>query len=144
MTKLYAFAFWNIRQFFKRMYDDGYADWKALAVIGCTEILGIMAAVFMVSIAVGYKLLPSSKPVLWILGAGISLGIAGINYYMLRFENKWTRFEREFNSYSTGVRILSGIAIAAVVMATIFTAFASAAAAGRLPGNSTEISLSNF
>jgi hypothetical protein len=140
MTKVLAFVFWALRGFFRGfLYDDGYSDWKALALISCTEILGIMTGIFITSLAVGHRLLPTSKPILWVLGVGIALGTMGANYYMLRFENRWARFETEFQAYSMGARILSGIAIVVVFVILAVTAIASATAVGHLPVHPTAI-----
>ena len=42
-TKLLAFVYWILSEFFIAMYDDGYSDWKALVIICCTQIAGIIA-----------------------------------------------------------------------------------------------------
>ena len=40
---LLAFVFWELRGFFRNfLYDDGYSDWKALAVIVRTELIGML------------------------------------------------------------------------------------------------------
>jgi hypothetical protein len=64
--------------------------------------------------------------------AGLSLAITGTNYYLLRFENKWARFQPEFQGYSAVARILGGLAIAVVVMGIAIAAIASATAVGHL------------
>jgi archaellum biogenesis protein FlaJ (TadC family) len=142
MTKLYAFVFWNIRGFFKGMYDDGYAGLKAQALMGSTEVLGIVAIANILSILVGRDVLPESTPSLVLLGAGTCIGIATLNYRLLS-ENKWARFDSEFKNYSAGKKIFGRLAIIAVIIGIMAIFLASGAAFRHLLGVPTSASAPN-
>jgi hypothetical protein len=134
MTKLLAFVFWELRGFFRDfLYDDGYSDWKALAVMCCVEIMAIMAAVFIASLILGHRILPNSKLSEYLWAIGIGTAVAAINYYVLQVDDRWARFKPEFEGYSARGRFLGRLAIFAAIIAIAAAALFSAAAAKHLP-----------
>jgi len=144
ITKLLAFVFWDIRRFFKFMYDDGLAEFKALAVIVCAEILGVFATASMISVFLGYKILPTSKPLFFLLAIGLSLGVTGMNYYLFSYRRSSAQFEAEFENYSVRARLIGNLAVLAVICAIFAATLIFTGLARHLPPNRSPISPSDF
>jgi multisubunit Na+/H+ antiporter MnhB subunit len=133
-TKLLAFAYWELRRFFRTfLHDDGYSDWKALAVICCAQLGGIMAAVSVISIILGHRILPASRASMYSFAIALACGVTAVNYYALRFQNKWARFEAEFEHYSARAQTLGRLAVFVAVIVIAVTTLLAAAAASHLP-----------
>lgn len=111
-----AFAYWGLRRLARELSDDGYSDWKALAVICLVEVFLLVSAISFMSVHLG----PSA--VAWIMqwklyGAIlITVGVVGSNYYLLRFKEQCAQYEPEFRSYSRPKRALGYAAVAGVVL----------------------------
>ena len=92
-----------------------------------------MAIASMISIIVGYRILPTSKSLFVILGSGVSVGVTAVNYYLLRYQNKWTRFEAEFSRYSARSRMIGHLAVIAAIIAVLAATAISLGLASHLP-----------
>jgi hypothetical protein len=133
VEKWYAFVFYQLRAFFKRIYDDGLADWKALVVIGSAQLAAIMATMSIVAVCLQHRISTPSNTIDVLVGLAVAAGLMMLNYRALLFEARWTRFEAEFKQYSVTVRCLSGLAIACFIVLIVIVALASAGAASRIP-----------
>lgn len=60
LLKYLSFAYWELTQFFKAIYDDGFDEFKAMTIIGCTEICIVMALVGCLSLLIGHRVLVAS------------------------------------------------------------------------------------
>ena len=132
-TKPLAFVFWILNRMFKVIYDDGFSDVKALAVIVCSELLILMGVLCIAFLGVGYRFLPVHGALSFVMAGALSLAVTGLNYYALCYENRWIRFKAEFETYSVTTRVFSGLAITAVVFGIILASMMAAAAASHLP-----------
>jgi hypothetical protein len=136
-TKPLAFAYWGVRRLCRELSDDGYCDWKALAFICLLEVLLVISAISFAAVNLG------RSAVLWLIhwrlyGAVlVSVGVVMSNYYLLRHEDRWTRYEPEFNLYPRykrvfGYAITGGIALLTMVLVLLtkhaFNAIARSAA----------------
>jgi hypothetical protein len=130
VSKLLAFALWQLRRLFAAISNDGLAEWKALVVLGCSEMAAVMLVFFGISIAIGHKLLVNSDLPFY-LAAVVGLGLS---YFSFRKKSTWTRFETEFRSYSAVARVLGAMVVIIVIVSIAVAALFSAAAAHRLPG----------
>ncbi len=135
-SKLLAFAYWQLRRFFKfTLYDDGYSDWKAMATLCVVQLLLGLVALTLISKYVGYRLLTyegSSELPSAILITGV---VVGGNYYVLRFENRWARLEVEFESYSKLTRVLGGLAVGVAIVFALVMSVITKGVWNALPGS---------
>jgi archaellum biogenesis protein FlaJ (TadC family) len=121
VTKPLAFVYWALRRLFRELSDDGYSDWKALAIISLVEVFLFVSAIFFISILLGQS--AAAWLMHWKLYGAIliSFGVVASNHYLLRFEDKWAQFEQEFNSYSRlkralGYAVTTGVVLLALVL----------------------------
>jgi hypothetical protein len=131
--KAFALLFWELRCFFNALYDDGYADWKALTIIGCCEAALLLTLVFSMSVALGHRFLPKSKAEIYAGAFGVASLLHGMNYFSLKYKDRWKRFEREFQSYSLLGRVVSAAMTFLVVSGAATGIFWSATVARHLP-----------
>jgi hypothetical protein len=106
--KLFAFSFWRLREFF-RIYDDGFSEWKALAVILCTAACAILVACFITTTILQCRLLPVSR----LSGLAIlaMMGLASLTaaFVMPRARNLVAMYEEEFNSLGSRDRVIGTV-----------------------------------
>jgi hypothetical protein len=142
--KPFAFVFWDIQRFFKFINDDGLAEFKALAVIVCAELLAAVAIISVVSIFFGHRFLPTSKSSQIALGGVFSLAVTILNYYALHSGSKWTRFKSEFENYPSNWRLFGDLAVVLVLLAIFCSTLIAAGAARHLPRTAPERSVSTL
>lgn len=100
LEKLYAFAFFQLRSFFRAVLDDGLEDWKALVILGGAEISALMAAVSIATVATGGRIALPPEPMDLLAGLSVAVGLMVLNYRVLLLDKRWARFEAEFRRYS--------------------------------------------
>lgn len=109
---LLAFAYWELSRFFSRfLYDDGYSEWKALAIICSTQILAVMLFVSTISVLLGHRVKLGPKGFTLVLPITLSAVITAANYFALRFRNRSAKFFEESEHYTARVRTLGAIAV---------------------------------
>jgi hypothetical protein len=111
-AKLHAYVFYVFRSTFKATWNDGWEDWKALLFTSvAAEFAGITIA-SIVSICLQRRvLLPHSKPDFLILWGALGFCLVILNYYILMFGHKWSRFEKEFKRPPKMNRVLGSVAV---------------------------------
>ena len=133
MRKAFAFLFWQLRSLSEALYDDGLADWKALTIIGCLEVAVLMSVVSGIAIARGHRPVLIPKAELWVVALGCGAILHALNYFSLKYKNRWKRFEKEFKRYSSRVRLFGAIITSVVVIGIVTGVFWSATVARHLP-----------
>jgi hypothetical protein len=120
-----AFAYWGLRRLARELSDDGYADWKALAIICFVEIFLIVAAISFMSVHLGPAAV--AQIMHWKLYGAILIaaGVVGSHYYLLRFKDRSAQYEPEFRSYSQIKRASGYAAVAGAVILTLVLLFLS-------------------
>jgi uncharacterized membrane protein len=131
--KVYSFVYWELTQLFKAIYDDGLAGWKAIAILGCAEILIIMGVYGCVSLVIGHRLLHGTTWVSRLLGIVVALAVFAANYGALLGNNRWRRFEEEFESYPRSGRVAAIIGIVGILLGIVVATLAALTAVRNLP-----------
>jgi hypothetical protein len=129
----YSFVYWELSQFFKAIYDDGLAEWKAIAILGCAEVLIMMGVYGSISLVIGHRLLHGTTWVSRLLGIVVALAVFAANYGALLRNNRWRRFEEEFESFSRSSRVAGIIGIIGVLLGIVIATLASLTAVRHLP-----------
>ena len=130
MIKFLSLVFCQLRWLFKAIYDDGFADFKAMTVIVVLQILLISSVVSLLSIALGRDLIGVLGPTGFAIALG--LGILAPNYIYFWDREVWRRFEEEFRTYSLSTRLWAWLAILSVLVFDFF-GISVIASAGKLP-----------
>jgi hypothetical protein len=65
-TKWLAFAFWEMKRVFKSY--DGFDEFAALTLRGGIELAGVVTVLAVISVIVGYRILPASTMTTKLLG----------------------------------------------------------------------------
>ena len=133
MRKAFAFLFWQLRGLCEALYDDGLADWKALTIIGCLEVAVLLSLVSGIAMARGHRPVLLSKPELWMVGLGCGAVLHALNYFSLKYKNRWKRFEKEFKGYSQRTRLIGAVITSVVVIGLVTVVLWSATMARQLP-----------
>jgi hypothetical protein len=145
MAKLLAFVFWSLRGFFRRFKNgDSYAEWQAFVVIVCTEVAATMACLFLVSLLLGYQVLSTPKDLGRLFVIGSATAVTAINYYVLLVQDRWAKFEAEFERYSARSRVTGGVGIVAVIVAVAAITIISGEGAHHLPKHRPDTPSSTF
>jgi hypothetical protein len=129
-----AFVFYVLRNTFKWVWDDGWADWKALLVMSvATNFAAISVAAF-ISILLQHRvLLPDTKLRFVSLWGTIGVCVLTFNYYTLVSPRKWTGMGRDFLHHPKFVRIWGGVAVWASVLMCLLVAEWVGSIARKLP-----------
>jgi len=131
--KVLAFAFWELRRILCAISDDGWADWRAMGLLVCTQI-GLVLNIFaLASVISGHRLIPTHGIELTAFAVSLSVVITATNYYAVRFENRWKHFEREFERYPKLIQRLGCVVMIALPLLTAAAMVWSAATMARLP-----------
>jgi hypothetical protein len=133
LSKALAFSFWTLRRTFSALYDDGYADWKALAVLGGSQVLTLFMGISLLSIVLGHRVLTVTKMSTFCLCVGVGLSVTALNYYALRYRDRWTRFEPQFERYPTLARVVGSIVVVVLVIANAIASLIAADTVSHLP-----------
>ncbi len=131
--KWFSFAYWELSRLFKAIYDDGWAEWKAMAILICAEICMIMGVYGFISLLIGHRLLHATSLLLRVFGIIVVLAIIAGNYYTLLSGNRWSRFEAEFESYSRATQVTGCVGVVGILLGTLVATLAVLTAARHLP-----------
>jgi hypothetical protein len=134
VVTLLPFAYCELRAFFKAVYDDGFADFKASVFILCAQGFLVMIALGVASIAAGRKLLPRSTGGTILMAVLLFLGLEALNHFTLLTKEKVSAYEKEFSSYSTHNRVLGSVLVLAVMLIIVAGVFVIGGVVRRLPG----------
>jgi hypothetical protein len=115
-TKILAFAFYQVRTWFKTVSDDGFSDFKALVVVLAIEYFLLADAAGLASVLAGRLLIPTERRGLVTVVAAVVFGLGFANYRCIWKDGKWSRFKSEFDFYSVRVRVFGQIALVAAVI----------------------------
>jgi hypothetical protein len=126
-------VFWELRIIFNAIYDDGFAESKALITISCVEMAILLILLAAISVHAGHKLLPASKAVAILMIIGLACAIMATNQFFLTYKNKWTRFEPEFKGYSLHARTIGGVFVVAAAILAVVGMIISLGVARQLP-----------
>lgn len=131
-AKCLAFVYWRLRDFFG-VYEDGYSDWKALAIICCAEIACVVLVLLSVSVALNRLIIFQSDAAALGFSVVLSCGVVAWNYYVLRHNNGWVQYRAEFEAYPARIRIVGSIAIAMAILGITVATLIAAKAASNIP-----------
>ena len=130
VARTQAFVFYLLRSSFKSVFDDGFADWKAIMVMSIASAFAAMLLLAGISISLQRRLLPGRIPFV-ILFAAISIGV--FNYYNSMSKSKWSRFEGDFQRTSTAVRVGGVLAVWLILIVILACAWWTVSIALKLP-----------
>jgi hypothetical protein len=130
--KWLSFAYWELSRLFKAIYDDGWAEWKAMAILICAEIFMLMGVYGCISLFIGHRLLHTTSSLSRPLGIMVVLAVIAANYYALLSNNRWSRFEAEFESYSRATRIAGCVGVVGILLGTVVGTLAALTAVRHL------------
>jgi hypothetical protein len=134
IARMQAFVFYLLRSGFKSVWDDGLADWKAVFVMSITTTFALISLAAVISILFHRRLLlPDAKSMFVILWGGAFAGLFTFNCLTLLPENKWSRFEADFQHTSKLMRIWGGVAVLASVILIFVAAAWTGSIASKLP-----------
>jgi hypothetical protein len=129
-----AFAYWELNRLFTTTsFGDGYSEWKALAVVGCTQIAAIMLVISAISMVLGYRIFPPSKEFRLFFSAGLGVPVLAVNHFALRSGNRYAALEREFRTYARRTRTLGAVAVVLVVLMVFLAMIVMTSFASHLP-----------
>ena len=78
-SKMLAFAFWELRRILNAISDDGWADWRAMALLICTQAGLVFSVLGLGSVILGRRLIPTHEPETTVLGVLLAVAITAIN-----------------------------------------------------------------
>ena len=133
LLKVFSFVYWELSQLFKAIYDDGFAEWKAMAILICAEIFVIMGVYGCISLLIGHRLLHATPLASRLVGIVVVLAVVAANYGALLSNNRGYRFEAEFESYPRFVRVAGFIGIVGILLGIVVATLAALTAARHLP-----------
>jgi hypothetical protein len=132
--KLLAFAFWELRRILSAISDDGGSlDWRAMGLLGMTQVGLILSLFELSSLMLGRSLFPArglDSVLFCLLLAGT---IQASNNYALRYDQRLKTFEREFEQYSTLRKTIGCVVMILLPPLTIATTIWGGVAVSRLP-----------
>jgi hypothetical protein len=110
IQKTHAYTFYVLSASFKKVYDDGWSDWKAGAVLSVGIFYALRTMANLALIAAGHRGFfgnyePHTVKIFWI---ALGFCVAGVNVYAA---SKWARFEQEFERRPSSSRIRGGILV---------------------------------
>jgi hypothetical protein len=121
LSKVLAFAFWRLREFFRAVHDDGYSEWKAFAVICCAQICGITGLVFGIFVVLKRPVKLPAEVSPWAFAIILSSVVVAANHYLLRLDTSWAQFKAEFEAYSARSQMVGSVlTFAAVILLAVF------------------------
>lgn len=133
-TKLLAFAYWQVRRFFRASpFDEGYSDSKALAVLCIAQIVLILSVMSLLATSFGYTFLVPSRTSEVLFAVLLSSAVTAANYYALSYRNRWARFEAEFESYSALSRRVGSFVVASTLVLIVVAAVITKKGLNHLP-----------
>lgn len=125
-----AFMYWELRSIARAISDDGLWDWKAIVTIVIFEILAIVGLTNATAVYLGRRLIDKGSPFIFLVGFAVAL----VNTpAMMGKHRRWDRLSEEFETYSTPIRVVGGIAVVLVVVGAIIVAGHFGAAQRFLP-----------
>lgn len=126
------FAHRELRVLFKRIYDDGFDDFKAGVVILWTEGLLLMTTLGVIEVAVGHRFLPP-KRVFIMFSILVVLGLIALNDYVLLSKPRVARCEAEFKSLGGRQRMWGRLAVLAFILGSFAAVILVAGLVRELP-----------
>jgi hypothetical protein len=133
ISKLLAFSFWELRRLFVAIYDDGWADFKAMAFLICAQAALVVTFFDIASLVLGHKVSPRPGLAQNCFMVAMSAVIVAANYFSVQYNAKWRRFEAEFEGYSPFVRVCGCVVVAIIVLASFISMIFLGAAVSHLP-----------
>jgi hypothetical protein len=125
-----AFMFWELRTIYAALGGASSSDWKATVVIAVFEILAIVGLTNAAAVYLGRRLIDKGSPFIFLVGFAVAL----VNTPALLGKHKrWDRLGEEFETYSTPIRVVGGIAVVLLVVGAIIVAGHFGAAQRTLP-----------
>jgi hypothetical protein len=132
-AKVQAYVFYVLRRTSKSAWNDGLEDWKALGVMSLAMGFLTLVIVFIISIWLQRRVLPSGKTPFVTLWGVVTIGSIVFNHYSLVFERRWSRFEREFEQQSNAMKVIGGIIVWAALVLILLAAEWTGSVALKLP-----------
>lgn len=122
LRKLIAFAFWELRRILNAIAGDDWLDFRAMALLVCTQ-MGLVLSLFgAASILTRCSLLPPQGLALTFFNLFLAATVSAANYYGIQYKDRWRQFESEFNKYSKSRKAIGGIVMIVLPILAIVAA----------------------
>lgn len=122
LRKLIAFAFWELRRILNAIAGDAWLDFRAMALLVCTQIGFVLSLLGTVSILTRRSLLPPQGLASTFFNLFLAATVSVVNYYGIQYKDRWKRFESEFNAYSKSRKAVGGLVIMVLPILAIVSA----------------------
>ena len=109
LRKLIAFAFWELRRILNAFAGDSWLDFRAMALLVCTQVALLLSLFGTASILTRSSLLPPQGLASAFFGLVLAATVSALNYYGIQYKDRWKQFESEFDGYSKSRKAIGGL-----------------------------------